>query len=115
MGSSGGWRFDRTQKGRHARLGWTWIHVAVDDHSRLAFVEELPDEGPETTVGFLQRALAFYGTYGITVRRVMTDNGNPTGLTPSGVLSSSPRSGTCGHVRTRPGPTGRPRPWSRSC
>jgi transposase len=58
MGGSTGWRFDRTQKGRHTRLGWSVVHVAVDDHSRLAYVEELADERPETAVGFLARALA---------------------------------------------------------
>jgi transposase InsO family protein len=77
MGPSGGWRFDRSQKGRHARLGWTVVHVAVDDHSRLAYVEELPDERPDTTVAFLRRATDFYWNHGIVVRRVLTDNGNP--------------------------------------
>jgi transposase InsO family protein len=77
MGPSAGWRFDRTQKGRHTRLGWSVVHVAIDDHSRLAYVEELEDERPETAVAFLGRALEFYERHGITVRRVMTDNGNP--------------------------------------
>ena len=77
MGQSAGWRYDRTQKGRHTRLGWTVVHVAVDDHSRLAYVEELPDEQPDTTVAFFRRALAFYAGQGIAVHRVMTDNGNP--------------------------------------
>jgi transposase InsO family protein len=77
IGRSAGWRFDATQKGRKTRLGWTVVHVAVDDHSRLAYVEELPDERPETTVGFLDRALAYYAGQGIVVRRLLTDNGNP--------------------------------------
>lgn len=77
MGSSAGWRFDRSQKGRRTSLGWSVVHVAVDDHSRLAYVEELLDERPETAVGFLHRAIEFYAGHGITVRRVMTDNGNP--------------------------------------
>lgn len=77
MGASAGWRFDRTQKGRKTKLGWTVVHVAVDDHSRLAYVEELADEQPETTVAFVRRALAFYAGQGIAVHRVMTDNGNP--------------------------------------
>lgn len=77
MGESTGWRYDRTQKGRHTRLGWTVVHVAIDDHSRLAYVEEFPDEQPDTTVAFLRRALAFYAGQGIAVHRVMTDNGNP--------------------------------------
>ena len=77
MGPSAGWRFDHSQKGRHTRLGWSVVHVAIDDHSRLAYVEELEDERPETTVGFLHRALEFYASHQIAVRRVMTDNGNP--------------------------------------
>jgi hypothetical protein len=52
MGRRAGWRVDRTQKG-HTPLGWSVVHVAIDDHSRLANVEELRDERPETTVGFL--------------------------------------------------------------
>jgi transposase InsO family protein len=51
--------------------------VAVDDHSRIAYVEELADEAPATTVGFLRRAVAFYARHDITVERVLTDNGNP--------------------------------------
>ena len=60
---------------RNRGIGWNHAHVAIDDHSRLAYVEELPDEHPLTTVGFLERALAFYGTHGIDVRRILTDNG----------------------------------------
>lgn len=99
MGSSPGWRFDRSQKGRHTRLGWSVLHVAVDDHSRLAFVEELPDERPETAVGFLHRALAFYSSHGIAVRRVMTDNGNPyrSRAFPAELQRLGIR-----HIRTRP-------------
>jgi len=56
-------------------IGWNHAHVAVDDHSRLAYAEELPDEHPATTVAFLQRAVAFYASHGIEIRRVLTDNG----------------------------------------
>jgi transposase len=80
IGSSTGWRFDRSQKGRSTRLGWVVVHVAIDDHSRLAYVEELPDEAPETTVAFFYRALGFYAAHGISVRRVLTDNGKPLPL-----------------------------------
>jgi transposase len=115
MGSSAGWRFDRSQKGRHTGLGWSVVHVAVDDHSRLAYVEELPDEQPATTVAFLQRALEFYDALGIVVHRVMTDNGTPTSREHSEPSSKVVASGTCGPGPTRPGPTARPRRWSRSC
>jgi len=58
-------------------LGWDRVHVAIDDHSRLAYAEELDDEQPITTVDFLHRALTFFAAHGITVERVLTDNGNP--------------------------------------
>ena len=99
MGRSAGKRFDRTQKGRTSGLGWSVVHVAVDDHSRLAYVEELGDERPETTVAFLHRALEFYASHRITVRRVMTDNGNPY----RSLLWRADLSGReIRHLRTRP-------------
>ncbi len=51
------------------------VHVCVDDATRLAYVEVLADEKARTAIGFLQRAIAFYAAHGITVERVMTDNG----------------------------------------
>src|SRR3954469_14888384 len=60
-----------------AGLGWEAVHVAVDDYSRLAYVEVLDDEKASTAIGFLSRAIAFYAAHGITVQRVMTDNGSP--------------------------------------
>jgi transposase InsO family protein len=99
MGSSAGWRFDRTQKGRKTHLGWSVVHVAIDDHSRLAYVEELPDEGPETTAGFLVRALGFYAANGIAVARVMTDNGNPY---KSRSFRAELQARDIRHLRTRP-------------
>src|SRR5438874_3675110 len=64
--------------GHHRRafdLGWEFVHVAVDDYSRLAYAEVLSDEKALTIVGFLRRAVAFFGRHGITVERVLTDNG----------------------------------------
>jgi transposase InsO family protein len=60
---------------RHAKVGWDVVHVAVDDTSRLAYVEILDDEKAATCVGFLRRATAWFADRGITVERVMTDNG----------------------------------------
>lgn len=77
MGARAGKRFDPSQRGRSNRIGWSVVHVAIDDHSRLAFVEELADESPETTLAFALRARAFYGSHGIEIRRILTDNGNP--------------------------------------
>jgi transposase InsO family protein len=55
-------------------VGYDYVHVAVDDHSRLAFVEVLPSEAAEDCAGFLRRAAQFYAGYGVRVQRVMTDN-----------------------------------------
>jgi len=55
--------------------GWEFVHVCVDDATRLAYVEVLPDEKATTAAGFLRRAVAFYRRHGIRVERVMSDNG----------------------------------------
>jgi transposase InsO family protein len=55
--------------------GWEFVHIAVDDYSRLAYAEVLDDETAATAAGFLARAVAFYRRYGITVERVLSDNG----------------------------------------
>ena len=62
------------QAGRVA--GHDFVHSAVDDHSRLAYCEVLPDEQAATAVAFMQRALRFFAAHGIRVRRVLTDNGS---------------------------------------
>ena len=59
----------------HAKAGWEYVHVAVDDYSRLAYAEVLPDEKAITAAGFLRRAVAFYRRYGIRVEAILTDNG----------------------------------------
>lgn len=56
--------------------GYAYLHHAVDDHSRVAYSEILGDERQETAAGFWHRAQAFFGGYGITVKRVLTDNGS---------------------------------------
>jgi hypothetical protein len=70
---------DRSMKGRNwwraeTRVGYDFAHAVVDDHSRLAYVELHDDERAETVTGFMQRALAFYTSHGITAKRLMTDN-----------------------------------------
>jgi transposase InsO family protein len=67
-------RVDAAGRQRRA-IGWEYVHVAVDDFSRLAYAEVLPDEKAQTAIGFLRRALAFFARYGITVQRLLTDNG----------------------------------------
>jgi transposase InsO family protein len=56
-------------------FGWEYVHIAIDDHSRLAYAEICPDERGETVVGFTARALDFFEGAGIRVSRILTDNG----------------------------------------
>ncbi len=74
----GGWRVHgrRLRPANHRGLGYTFLHTALDDHSRLAYSELLPDEGKHTAAAFWLRANAYFAACGITVRRVLTDNGN---------------------------------------
>jgi transposase InsO family protein len=61
---------------KRGTAGWEFVHVAIDDHSRLAYAEVLGDERASTAVGFLRRALEFFARHGVRVERVMTDNGS---------------------------------------
>lgn len=76
----GGWRIDGPTEldhrgaGRQRRMGFDYIHVAIDDHSRVAFAQALPDEKGPTCAAFLTAAAGFFASHGITVREVMTDN-----------------------------------------
>jgi transposase InsO family protein len=89
---------DRAGRRRHT-VGWEYVHVCVDDYSRLAYAEVLADEKAATAVGFLRRALAFYRRYGINVERVLTDNG---GAYVSTVHALACRALGIRHLRTRP-------------
>ena len=63
--------------GRHTnKAGWEAVHVAVDDATRLAYVEVLANQTAATSIGFLDRAIAWFASLGITVQEVMTDNGS---------------------------------------
>ena len=59
----------------HNNAGWEYLHIAIDDYSRLAYAEVLPDEKADTAVGFLRRAVRFYRRHGIRVEAVISDNG----------------------------------------
>ena len=61
---------------RTHQAGWEAVHVCVDDTSRVAYVEVLPDQKTATCIGFLDRAIAWFAAHGITIERVMTDNGS---------------------------------------
>jgi transposase InsO family protein len=71
-----GHRIHGDRRRRARGVGWEYVHVAVDDHSRLAFVQVLGDQLGPTCAAFLHRAVAWYRARGITVRRVMSDNGS---------------------------------------
>lgn len=86
--------------GRHTnKAGWEAVHVAVDDATRLAYVEVLANQTAATTIGFLTRAVAWFAGLGITVREVMTDNGSAYVSKPWAV--SCAEQGLV-HLRTRP-------------
>jgi transposase InsO family protein len=72
----GGWRIHGRSAGmnRGRGIGYDYFHVAVDDHSRVAYVEVHPDERGDTCAGFLQRAIAWFAARGVVIERVMTDN-----------------------------------------
>jgi transposase InsO family protein len=91
----------RRQGGYHASggAGWEFVHVAVDDTSRMAYVEILDDEKGVTCVAFLRRAVAYFAAHGVTVERVMTDNG--TGYR-SKVHAAAVAELEIKHLRTRP-------------
>jgi transposase InsO family protein len=74
----GGWRVHgrAARAGRKRGQGYTFLHTALDDHSRLAYSELLADERQETAAAFWTRANAYFADCGITVVRVLTDNGN---------------------------------------
>jgi transposase InsO family protein len=79
--------------------GWEFVHVAIDDCTRLAYAEVLPDEKATTAIAFLRRAVAFYRRHGITVERVITDNGSAYRST---IHALACRALGIRHVRTRP-------------
>jgi transposase InsO family protein len=88
------------RNGKPVRLaGWEFVHIAIDDHSRLAYAEVLANERGETAVDFLRRAVAFFASHGVSVQRVMTDNGSPY---VSSVHALACRELDLRHLRTQP-------------
>lgn len=90
---------DRTRQSRNRGIGWEHLHVAVDDASRLAYTELLPDERKESASAFLTRALAFFKAHGINVERVMSDNGSAY---RSRLFRSLIAGAGLKHIRTKP-------------
>jgi transposase InsO family protein len=90
---------DRTGQSNSRGIGWEYVHVCIDDASRVAFSQILPDECKQSAVAFLEAAIAYYASLGITVSHVMTDNGS--------CYRSKAFARACGdlglkHIRTRP-------------
>jgi transposase InsO family protein len=105
-----GWRvrggpqhYNRTFTDKHGMkrrtVGYEYVHIAVDDYSRLAYAEVLPDEKAASVVAFLRRAVAFFARHGIRVERLLTDNG--AGYR-SVLHALACRQLGIGHLRTRP-------------
>lgn len=64
------------QRANGTAPGWEYVHVAIDDHSRVGYSDIFPDEKKESAIAFLKAAVAYYASLGVTVTRVMTDNGS---------------------------------------
>jgi transposase InsO family protein len=99
-------RFDQVghritgERARQSRgAGWEFVHVGLDDASRIAFAQVLPDERKESAIAFLQAALAYYASLGVAVARVMTDNGS---CYRSKAFARTCRRLELKHLRTRP-------------
>jgi transposase InsO family protein len=84
---------------RHNTIGWEFVHIAIDDCTRLAYAEVLPDEKASTAIAFLRRARAFYRRHGIEMQELLTDNG---GAYVSLAHAVACRALGIRHLRTRP-------------
>jgi transposase InsO family protein len=94
-----GHRVSGDRRTRSRGIGWEYVHVAIDDATRLAYVEVLANEKAATAAGFLRRAIAHFAAFGIRVQRLMTDNGNAY---RSAIHALACKALGIKHVRTRP-------------
>ena len=78
--------------------GWEYVHVAIDDHSRIGFADIFPNEKKESAVAFLEAAVTYFATLGVTITRVMTDNGS---CYRSKAFRDACRRLTIKHIRTQ--------------
>jgi transposase InsO family protein len=90
---------DRHGQSNRRGIGWEALHVAIDDASRLAYTEIMQDETKESAIGFLKNALAFFARHGMTVERIMSDNGSAY---KSHAFRELLKEAGLRHVRTRP-------------
>lgn len=100
-GKRGRYTGQRTDAGGTVRniVGWECVHVAIDDCTRLAYAEVLPDEKTATVVGFLRRACVFYRRHGMNPEQLLTDNGSAY---RSAIHAIACRALGLKHLRTRP-------------
>ena len=95
--------YNRTFTDRHGKrrntVGWEFVHIAIDDCTRLAYAEVLADEKATTAIAFLRRAVAFFERHGIKVERLLTDNGSAYRSTVHAIAC---RALGIRHLRTRP-------------
>jgi transposase InsO family protein len=84
---------------RRSKAGWEFVHIAIDDATRLAYAEVLADETAITATAFLRRAVEFFERHGMTVERVLTDNGSPYVSVAHAITC---RALGIRHLRTRP-------------
>jgi transposase InsO family protein len=94
-----GHRVNGDRRTRTRGIGWEYVHVAIDDATRLVYVEVLADEKAVTAIGFLRRAVAHFAAFGIRVERLMTDNGNAY---RSAIHALACKALGIKHLRTRP-------------
>ncbi len=90
---------DRTGQANSRGIGWEFVHVSIDDASRIAFSQIMPDEKKQSATAFLKAAVAYYASLGVTVTRVMTDNGS---CYKSHTFRDLCRDLGLKHIRTRP-------------
>lgn len=100
----GGWRFHGPDVARGSRvkrgLGYDFLHVAIDDHSRVVYVEAVENEQGETCASFISRAIDWFNTQGVSVERVMTDNA--MNYRPSRSFQQALSAAGIRHLRTQP-------------
>ncbi len=90
---------DRRGQSNARGIGWEFVHVCIDDASRIAFTQIMADEKAVSAVAFLKAAVAYYASLGVTVRRVMTDNGS---CYKAFVFQDACKSLGLKHIRTKP-------------
>ncbi len=106
-------RGDGRRRGRPQFAGWQALHIAIDDHSRLAFSRMPPNQTVDSALAFLRAALAFYAEHGISIRRLLTDNGSCIAPIVFAPLANSSASAIASPALTLPAPTVRPNASSK--